>query len=238
MSQITTCSVFRMKSSADKWWAFKQMRYGLKKLQGTEGLVFYKIMGSGADDGFSILPNLSVYVLFAVWKSEDYVRRFFANHAFYKEYCERSNEHFVIYAYPAKLHGSWDGQQPFEPHTQVKKGDPVMVLTRATIRRKKLISFWRRVHRVSESLKKYPGVLFSIGVGEWPLIQQATISIWNSQDEMIDYAYKNEKHKNVVKLTKKLGWYSEEMFSRFLPYRIEGIWHGIAMDKVLNQNRQ
>jgi hypothetical protein len=66
----------------------------------------------------------------------------------------------------------------------------------------------------------------SIGVGEWPLIQQATISIWKTQREMIDYAYKNPKHREVVMLTRKLKWYKEEMFARFVPYKFEGKWEG------------
>jgi hypothetical protein len=42
----------------------------------------------------------------------------------------------------------------------------------------------------SKSLEDYDGLALSIGVGEWPLIQQATLSIWKTQAEMIDYAYK------------------------------------------------
>jgi hypothetical protein len=44
--------------------------------------------------------------------------------------------------------------------------------------------------QVSKSLEDYDGLALSIGVGEWPLIQQATLSIWKTQAEMIDYAYK------------------------------------------------
>jgi hypothetical protein len=69
-------------------------------------------------------------------------------------------------------------------------------------------------------------LVLSIGVGEWPLIQQATISIWKTQKEMLDYAYKNPKHREVVMLTRKLNWYKEEMFARFVPYKFEGKWDG------------
>jgi hypothetical protein len=43
---------------------------------------------------------------------------------------------------------------------------------------------------------------------------------------MIDYAYKNEKHKEVVRLTRKLKWYKEELFARFIPYKFIGQWKG------------
>jgi hypothetical protein len=70
---------------------------------------------------------------------------------------------------------------------------PVMVLTRASIRLSKLFLF-EKSGRSQQSLD-YDGLALSIGVGEWPLIQQATLSIWKTQAEMIDYAYKNENTK-------------------------------------------
>jgi hypothetical protein len=119
-----------------------------------------------------------------------------------------------------------DGLQPFQKTAILEMNKPIVVLTRATIRFRKLWSFWSKVGIVSQSLAGYNGVVMSVGVGEWPLIQQATISIWKSQAEMLDYAYKNPKHKEVVKLTRKLNWYKEEMFARFVPYKFEGVWNG------------
>jgi hypothetical protein len=43
---------------------------------------------------------------------------------------------------------------------------------------------------------------------------------------MIDYAYKNKKHLEVVRLTRKLKWYKEELFARFIPYKFLGKWNG------------
>jgi hypothetical protein len=51
---------------------------------------------------------------------------------------------------------------------------------------------------------------------------QATFSLWESAESMMDYAYKNPKHAEMVKKTRELGWYSEELFARFQPYKIEG----------------
>ena len=51
---------------------------------------------------------------------------------------------------------------------------------------------------------------------------------------MLDYAYKNPKHREVVMLTRKLKWYKEEMFVRFAPYKFEGIWDGKNANTFLN----
>lgn len=235
-NNITTTTFFKLEGFSDKWWAFKQMRIGIQKLEQVEGLIFSRILGSGAKDGFSAIPNFGTYVLLCVWESEEHAVSFFNAHSFFKNYKDRSIETFTAYTKSVQSHGKWDGQNPFTEGAKVEAESPVMVITRAKIRLSKLLSFWRNVGKVSHSLKDYKGVLVSIGVGEWPLIQQATISIWQKQSEMIDYAYHNPEHKKVIELTKKLDWYQEEMFSRFAPYRLEGTWEGRDMEKGLMVN--
>jgi hypothetical protein len=226
MSQFTTCSFFRVENLSNKWWAFKQMQLGHFALKNTKGLNFYKILGSGAKNGFSAVPNFSAYVLLCVWESDEDAKLFFKSHPFYLEYQKRSIETLTAHLNSAESHGFWDGVQPFVKNATLEMNKPVVVLTRARIRFNKLWSFWTKVGSVSQSLENYDGLILSLGVGEWPLIQQATISIWRSQAEMLDYAYKNQKHKEVVILTRKLKWYKEELFARFVPFHFEGSWNG------------
>jgi hypothetical protein len=226
MNQITTCSFFRVEGFAAKWWAFKQMQLGLESLSQISGLTFFKLLGSGGKNGFSALPNFGTYVLFCVWDSEKHARDFFTENPFFIAYQKKSTELFTAYLHAAESHGTWDGIQPFAKNATLSPDKPVVVLTRARIHFGKLWSFWTRVGKVSRSTDTYEGLMLSIGVGEWPLIQQATLSIWQTQSEMLDFAYKNQKHKEVIQLTRKLNWYKEEMFARFVPYRFEGIWEG------------
>lgn len=226
MSQISTSTFFKVDTFSNKWWAFKQMQLGHNALKNIAGLSFYKLLGSGAKNGFSAIPNFGTYVLFCVWETEQDAAFFFSNSIFFKAYQQKSSENFTVYLHSAEVHGLWDGVQPFQNSVKLVLDQPVLVLTRARIRYRKLWSFWSKVGRVSQSLAGYQGLVLSIGVGEWPLIQQATISIWKMQAEMLDYAYKNPKHREVVALTRKLNWYKEEMFARFVPYKFEGIWQG------------
>ncbi|TVR81342.1 MAG: DUF3291 domain-containing protein [Chitinophagaceae bacterium] len=233
MNQITTCSFFKVESISNKWWAFKQMQLGIGALRNVRGLTFFKLLGSGAKNGFSAIPNFGTYVLICVWVSEESAKLFLKENIFFKSYQKRSCENFTVYLNSAESHGSWDGYQPFEKNSKVPSDKPVLVLTRASIKFTKLWSFWSKVGKVSKSLENYDGVVFSIGVGEWPLIQQATISIWQTQAEMLDFAYNNQKHKEVMRLTRKLNWYKEEMFARFIPYKFEGIWNDKNVESLL-----
>ena len=202
------------------------MQLGLIQLKNVPGLSFYKILGSGAKNGFSAIPNFGTYVLLCIWESESHAEIFFTENNFFKEYHERSSENMTVYMHSAEVHGSWDERQPFQKNAELAMDKPIIVLTRARIRFRKLLSFWSRVGSVSQSLENYEGLILSIGVGEWPLIQQATLSIWKTQQEMMDYAYKNPKHREVVMLTRKLNWYKEEMFARFVPFKFVGVWEG------------
>lgn len=232
-ANITTTTFFKLEGFSNKWWAFKQMRLGIQILERVDGLIFSRILGSGAKNGFSSIPNFGTYVLLCVWESEENALSFFKHHFFYKNYKKRSVETFTAFTKSVKSHGKWDGQNPFGENAEVEAESPIMVITRARIRLSGLFSFWRNVGKVSHSLKGHKGILVSIGVGEWPLIRQATISIWQKQSEMIQYAYHNPEHKKVIELTRKLDWYEEEMFSRFAPYRLEGIWDGRDMENAL-----
>ena len=213
------------------------MQLGIKSLQGIKGLTFSRILGSGAKNGFSAIPNFGTYVLFCVWDSEQNANHFFEQNSFFKTYQDKSIENFTVYSLAVKSHCSCDGIQPFSNHAKLKLNQPILVLTRARIRFRKLLSFWRKVGKVSRSLDDHKGVLISIGVGEWPLIQQATLSIWQTQAEMIEYAYNNEEHRKVINLTRKFKWYKEEMFARFLPYKLEGVWMGQDVANLLSKNK-
>ena len=229
-SQIVTITFFRFAGRSDKFWAFSMMQNVHPRIAHiTPGLSFYKLLGSGGEDGFSWKPNFSVYGLLCVWQNIEFAIRFFDQHPVFMEYKQKSVECFTTYMTPLQSHGNWSGVQPFVVSGSSVPEGKIAVITRATIRPGKLLYFWRKVAGVSKSLESYEGRRFSIGIGEWPLIQQATFSIWDSFEKMSDYAYKNPFHKKVVRLTREKNWYKEELFARFQPIKVEGVWEGKAV---------
>ena len=79
---------------------------------------------------------------------------------------------------------------------------------------------------VSAQLPGQPGLIASIGLGEAPLISQATFSLWDRLPDMQAFAYRGAEHAEVVGRTRAEGWYSEELFARFRPIAAYGAWGG------------
>jgi hypothetical protein len=228
-SQIVTVSFFRYHGAAECWWGFKQMGLAPQRLAGIAGLEFHKMVGSGNGNGFSIWPNFGVYGLICVWEEENYARDFFAQHDLISDFREHAQEVWTLYLRAFKVHGEWDQQSPFAIATEYDENLPVAVITRATIKPSRLWHFWSYVPKVSKAMwaEHQEGLQFSVGIGELPLIQQATFSLWTNSKLMQAYAYKSPFHSKVIQKTRELGWYKEELFARFHPFDTEGEWGGI-----------
>ena len=67
-------------------------------------------------------------------------------------------------------------------------GSPVASLTRASIRPLEALRFWRRSPPAEAALERAEGCLLAMGLGEAPLLRQATFSVWESQAAMDAYA--------------------------------------------------
>lgn len=227
--QTVTISFFKYEGWANKWWAFKQMGLAGTALKKVPGLQFSKLLGSGGYNGFSIWPNFKVYGLLGVWETEAAARNFFASAKVFRNFQTKSEENWTVFMRTIKANGQWDGQSPFISNAPSNDHQLIGVITRATIYPKHLWRFWRFVPPVSRSMKDKKGLIFAIGIGELPLIQQATFSLWENVDLMKAYAYQSGYHKKVVQKTREIGWYKEELFARFKPYKTQGSWSGIPL---------
>ena len=215
----TTLTVFTLKPGHRRW-GLAQMGTSPGPLKKVPGLRFFKLMGSGAANGFGVWPNLDRYGFMAVWDDAAAAAVFFERHPLWAGYQRRSAEQWTVQLAPIKAQGLWDGQTPFTAELApaalpATAAAPMAVLTRASIRWRKAPRFWQFVEPTSASLAQAVGVRAAIGLGELPLIRQATFSVWESAQAMQEYAYKDVKHREVIQLTRRENWYGEEMFARF-----------------------
>lgn len=192
------------------------MGIGFTFLQNTPGLSFFKLLGTGAGQGFSLQPDFSTYALLTVWENQAVADHFYQNNSLIQSYQAKAKTIRRLTLANTASHGLWSGVNPFTPvKTEPSKERLVAIITRATLRPQRLFSFWRAVPKASKAIEEAKGVQFYKGIGEWPFIQQATISIWNSMEEVIQFAYKDRAHKQIVQQTKKEHWYKEDLFARF-----------------------
>jgi hypothetical protein len=192
------------------------------------GLRFQKLMGSGKS--FGLMPDFSTYVFLAVWDTPQAASRFFASDA-WNQHLIGTRETGTLWLQPLRSHGSWDGRDPFPKSSAIVAKDtsgPVLALTRATIRTSAMLDFWRYVPQARQHLKKQDSaLLFAIGVGEKPVVQQCTISIWSDPKVIDQFAYRQSGHKEIVQRTRAKRWYKEELFARFAITDSEGLFAGI-----------
>lgn len=223
---IVTITVLRYEPLA-RFPAFANMGRVLMQPLRAEGLRFSKLMGSGIN--FGLVPDLSTYVFLGVWE-DDATASAFPQTDTYQHLGRGTQQISTLYLQPQRAHGRWDGQNPFnlskEPlpiNHKLQTNTPVAVLTRATIRPRALPDFWRHVPQARQRLTDHADdLLFGIGTGEVPLVQQCTISVWRDAAAVDRYAYRQSGHKEVVRLTRERKWYTEELFARFSVLRAEG----------------
>ncbi|SHH35744.1 spheroidene monooxygenase [Winogradskyella jejuensis] len=221
MSQTTVISFFSYKGFKNKWQALGRMGRPPLLKKDISGLTFWKALGAGSGNGFSIWPDWSTFGLLTVFNSEDEANKFLDSDII-EEYQSSSEKHSHILMHSIKAHGKWSEQEPFNAEVKYNEFQPIAVITRATIKPKLAYKFWRYVPSVSKSMDGHEGLIFSKGIGEWPIFMQATFSFWKKGEHMMAYAYSNKKHADMVKKTRELGWYSEELFSRFHPFEVRG----------------
>ena len=213
-SQITTISVFKFDTFRTKTWAFGMMQYAHKPLSMVSGQTFYKLMGSGKAF-FNPFPDWGTYVILQVWNDMSAAQNYFEAHPLFRKYEGKSKASQLLFLENVSSKGTWSANNPFEPTEKKSIDGPLAVITRATIKTKLLLKFWRYVPKSQTNLWDNEGLLYTKGIGELPFAQMATFSIWKDIESLKNFAYKGKGHREAIKKTHQINWYKEELFARF-----------------------
>ena len=153
----------------------------------------------------------------SVWENKSDALFFIEKNKFILNYIEKAKSIRVLSLVAFQSIGKWSGINPFliDLDDSKSKNQKIAILTRARISPIKIFRFWKSIPKASKEISKAKGVYFYKGIGEIPFLEQATISLWNSVEDVKEFAYKSKIHKNIIRKTKKENWYLEELFCRF-----------------------
>ncbi|MEN9765716.1 MAG: hypothetical protein RL397_1671 [Pseudomonadota bacterium] len=213
------------------------------------GLVFQKILGSGQNGGFGLRPGLNYQGVFSVFDSEDEAASYLQRSPQIATYLDHAEAAFAAQLAPLSCRGAWSGFTfgSLPPTPSAKQAEaasfvypaettapgshhsanPVASLTRASIRPLKAGAFWAQSPEAEADLAHAPGCQLAVGLGEAPLLRQATFSLWNDQSAMDAYA-RSGAHQRAIQAAYGREFFSESMFVRFRPVGLYGQWNGLT----------
>ncbi|MFN4299406.1 MAG: hypothetical protein ACK4EX_06710 [Thermaurantimonas sp.] len=205
--------VLKFEGFLNRWRAFTLMGKNKWKKELEQTFGFFKMMGTGSGNGFGIIPDFGTYIIITTAKNH----LILVESIYIKALLKRVKSLKIYEMMPLKSHGLWNGRNPFEhisvAHVSEYDYPQLSVITRGSIKRSLWRKFWKFVPEVARQIPSE--ALYSVGMGELPLVEQATFSVWKSEEDMLQWAYQNKTHRNVIALTHSLKWYDEELFARF-----------------------
>jgi hypothetical protein len=196
------------------------------RLKHVEGLVFWRLLGTGSGSNTSQGANLKRTAFFAVWQNEQCLQQFLDHHPIAQRW-KRADESWHVKLRGAGGHGSWRGFAVAHELVRGETGGPIAMITRADVRPRSWRAFRRAGEPVNIELHQSEGLLAVVGIGEAPIGRLGTFSLWSSLEAMRRFASQAPQHQAVVERTRNEQWYGEELFARFEPYDSAGTWDGI-----------
>lgn len=202
-------------------------RLGLDRprLTRTDGLRFWRLLGTGRRDDTGRGAELRRTAMFGVWHDEDALDRFLDAHPIGRRW-ESSSEAWHVRLRAVGGHGTWRGVDPLEGMETGSGDGMIAVVTRADVRLRAVRAFVRAGREVNDELHTAAGLIDVVGIGEAPVGRLATFSLWESMSAVREFAYSMPRHRQVVRDTRSGDWYTEELFARFEPYASSGSWNG------------
>jgi spheroidene monooxygenase len=211
--------------SSEKLWGFARFVIGRFWMRNIPGLRFFKILGSGDQGGFGLKPSPTHQGLFCLFDRAEHAKDFLKRSSVVNQLRERSRECFSAILTPYSSRGQWSGVELPVATQETPTQGPIAALTRASIKISKASAFWKNSPPAEEALSHAKGCLLAAGLGEAPLLRQATFTIWESSDAMDAYA-RSGAHLQAIQASYAGGHFSESMFVRFVPSQMTGIWKG------------
>ena len=231
-----------------------RMALDRRSLRVTPGLQFAKLVGTGDGRTFRARDaDRNHWGLVSAWANAGDASAFETG-TVARAWTRIATERLRVDLRPLASRGTWSGREPFGaptaptgsvgraastppagpartrasdgPATPPAYDGPVAAITRARIRPRHWRRFWHAVPSVTADLHQGDGLRLAVGIGEAPIGLQGTFSLWDSAAALEAFAYRRAAHAEVIRRTREIGWYAEEMFARFAILDIDGTFAG------------
>lgn len=212
-------------------WAVVQLARGGRPWRAEPGLRFVRVLGSGRGGGFGLRPGLDHQGVFMMFDDVADAMRCVWRSPRVAAYRERAEQCLVAVLQASSARGRWGGQAMRAISPSPGPGEPLVALTRASIRPTQALRFWRHSPASESALAAAPGCRLAVGLGEAPVLRQATLSLWDDVAAMNAYA-RTGAHQRAIEASTREGYFSESMFVRFVPLWMQGRWAGSGFDFV------
>jgi hypothetical protein len=194
------------------------------QLPAVSRLVFAKAMpfiGSGASAGFGGgIPALSRQVLLTAWRRETDFDRFL-DQPLAQRLASEGRHSWWSLSDVVSTRGSYHGSTPLSSRDTVTDG-PFAAVTLGRIRLRSLARFLREGARLGSFTRQASGLVSAVSAG-WPPTGNCTVSIWESEQHMLGFAYRNDEgHGNTVRRDPPI--LAEQLNARLRVRRLEGNW--------------
>lgn len=205
-------------------WHAQRFLLGRFALSRVPGLRMRQVLGSGYEGGFGLRPSFTRHGLMGFFADETCARAFLAGD-FVAGYRRRASELFCAVLTPVSCRGRWSGFTLDLPTQTLAPDTPVAALTRGSIHPLRAPLFWSKAAPAQAAVENAPGCQLAVGLGEAPLLRQATFSLWDSVAAMDAYA-RHGAHLAAIKASQQQGYFTESMFLRCVPRQVHGTWKG------------
>lgn len=195
------------------------------RLRHVDGLLLWRLLGTGRGDRSAVGADLRRSALFAVWRDEAALEAFLTSDPIAHRW-QRGDEAWHVRLRGLGGHGSWNGFAVADGLVEGNSEGAVVIVTRAEVRWRSWRRFTRAAGVVNEAVRHAPGLLAAVGIGEAPVGRLGTFSVWESLGAARAFAERDSVHRDAVASTRSGDWFGEELFARFEPYGSTGTWNG------------
>ncbi|MEU6917939.1 hypothetical protein [Streptomyces olindensis] len=198
-----------------------------KEIRQAPGFLEGRVFGTGdLKPPIGGAPVFRRWALLVAFRSDEEMKEFQQSRTV-DEFTDRAREVWRASLVPTRVgRGTWRGWRPEVDPVPHDDTEPVLSLTYSHIRTPYVPAFlWNNKRVVDQQRTTADGLIAQLGIAD-DLTATSTLSVWRSQADLVDFAYRRSPaHKAVIKpsLTK---WQTQNFSARFRMTESSGTWDG------------